>query len=93
MTKINVAAAICAASVALGGAFAEEKENPFAAEVAAFGRIVDIWPEGKMPGGATDKAEILDPGQPYGDVNYQQVSQRGWRSPSGRTKTDSTRLS
>ena len=74
MTKINVAAAICAASVALGGAFAEEKENPFAAEVAAFGRIVDIWPAGKMPGGATDKAEILDPGQPYGDVNYQQVS-------------------
>lgn len=74
MTKIKIAAAICAASVAFGGAFAEEKENPFAAEVAAFGRIVDIWPEGKMPGGATDKAEILDPGQPYGDVNYQQVS-------------------
>lgn len=61
MTKINVAAAICAASVALGGAFAEEKENPFAAEVAAFGKIVDIWPEGKMPGATTTHGQSLPP--------------------------------
>jgi len=73
MTKMKLAAALCAASVACGAACAAE-ENPFAAEVAAFGTVVDIWPEGKMPGGATDKPEIFDVGQPYGDVNYQQVS-------------------
>ena len=51
-----------------------QTENSFAAEVAAFGKIVDIWPDGKMPGETTDKPEVFDTGKPYGDVNYQFVS-------------------
>ncbi|MBE6382612.1 MAG: alpha/beta hydrolase [Lentisphaerae bacterium] len=63
------------ASVVGGAALAAQAaENPYAAEVAAFGKVVDLWPEGKMPGEATTKAEILDRGKPDGDVNYQNVS-------------------
>lgn len=63
------------ASVVGGAALAAQAaENPYAAEVAAFGKVVDLWPEGKMPGDATTKAEILDRGKPDGDVNYQNVS-------------------
>ena len=69
MKKLTVAA--CAAALVL--ALAAE-ENPYAAEVAAFGKIVDLWPDGKMPGEATDKPEIFDRGKPDGDVNYQNVS-------------------
>ena len=63
------------ASVVGGAALAAQAaENPYAAEVAAFGKVVDLWPDGKMPGEATTKAEILDRGKPDGDVNYQNVS-------------------
>lgn len=52
----------------------EAKLKSLAAEVAAFGKVVDIWPEGKMPGETTDKPEVFDIGVPKGDVNYQFVS-------------------
>lgn len=72
--KMQLMAAALLAAMAVDGAEQAEIANPFAEEVAAFGRVVDLWPEGKMPGDATDKAELLDPGKPYGDVNYQNVS-------------------
>ena len=56
---MKLAAALCVVSAAFCGAIAEE--NPFAAEVAAFGKIVDIWPEGKMPGATTTHGQSLPP--------------------------------
>lgn len=68
---VLVAAAVAVAVAPAAGA---AEENPYAAEVAAFGKIVDLWPEGKMPGAATDKPEKFERGVPDGDVNYQNVS-------------------
>ena len=68
---MKVSMAVVSALVAMSAMAAAPK---YEKEVREFGEIVDLWPEGKMPGPATDKAEILDDGQPVGDVNYQNVS-------------------
>ena len=65
--------AVCAAA-ALAVAFVHAADKVYVDEVAAFGKVVDIWPDGKMPGDKTDKSEVFDNGQPKGDVNYQYVS-------------------
>ena len=65
--------AVCAAVAALA-LQVRAADKVYVDEVAAFGKIVDIWPDGKMPGDKTDKPEVFDNGQPKGDVNYQHVS-------------------
>ena len=65
--------AVCAAVVMLASQV-RAADKVYVDEVAAFGKVADIWPEGKMPGEKTDHPEVFENGQPKGDVNYQYVS-------------------
>ncbi len=64
----------CRASGRFAGAPDKYGDPTRSGDGKAFGKVVDIWPDGKMPGDKTDKPEVFDNGQPKGDVNYQHVS-------------------
>ena len=50
--------AVCAATVMLI-ACVHAADKVYVDEIAAFGKVVDIWPDGKMPGDKTDKPEVF----------------------------------
>lgn len=42
---------------------------------AILATVLNLWPDGQMPGGRTDRAEVFADGVPPGDTNYTYVSQ------------------